>query len=526
MPAKHSGRASYCCLSVCLLFVCVRERCAYAAAGVAAGCRCRLSTMSARAQRPPRQRPGAASSHAQPTQRACQRRQLFRVDEREGVREVHEVLEAGVQVRLGAQRDHHVPVRVIHVRVHAEQALEDRAHRVQEAVRERLVWALREDLQRRARERPRWPHSAGPNAPFRRPAGSPPTSSGTARTPAPCTRWASSPARASLTARARAAPQRLARAPHAPSRRPPTGTRTSGPRTSSGSSPRCSTPSACRTARRLRCKSQPCSPRACEGDSQRAPLSAPPGRRHAAPRSVPLVQVLAGRQLHLREQRRAQSTRSPSLAGRASSAHRVAQVAAADGGIDVLLQLRVQLRGRRLARPKRPAAEWQRRSAVFGTRRASCAACAARLPRLSSAAIQRRWPATASPAPRACDRGPRGSNKVAFTKRTARVTWAPEKRTTRRDATRRASAQCVVTRAACTARPRAGGWRTLRKAATTELHRPPEEAKATAASGGANAACLAVPRHDGACARWSCATTRAFARRGVASSSVVTKIAA
>ena len=60
------------------------------------------------------------------------------------LREVHKVLEAGVEVRLLAQRAHVAEVAVVHVRVHAEQALEDRAHHRPEVRREGLAVLLRE----------------------------------------------------------------------------------------------------------------------------------------------------------------------------------------------------------------------------------------------------------------------------------------------------------------------------------------------------------------------------------------------
>lgn len=59
--------------------------------------------------------------------------------------EVHEVLEAGVEVRLLAQAAHVLEVRVVDVRVHSEQALEDDLDHVHEVRREVHAVLLRED---------------------------------------------------------------------------------------------------------------------------------------------------------------------------------------------------------------------------------------------------------------------------------------------------------------------------------------------------------------------------------------------
>jgi hypothetical protein len=112
-------------------------------------CRCKLSTKSVGGMRAAARQasPGStAGGDAATRLHTRERRQLFLVDERESVREVHEVLEARVQVRLRAERHHHVPVRVVDVGVHAEEALEDGAHRLHERARKRLVGALREYL--------------------------------------------------------------------------------------------------------------------------------------------------------------------------------------------------------------------------------------------------------------------------------------------------------------------------------------------------------------------------------------------
>lgn len=57
----------------------------------------------------------------------------------------HEVLEAGVEVRLLAQAAHVLEVRVVDVRVHPEQALEDDLDHVHEVRREVHAVLLRED---------------------------------------------------------------------------------------------------------------------------------------------------------------------------------------------------------------------------------------------------------------------------------------------------------------------------------------------------------------------------------------------
>jgi hypothetical protein len=62
------------------------------------------------------------------------------------LREVHEVLEAGVEMSLLPQGAHVLEVRVVHVRVHAEQPLEDGAHHLLEVVWEGSPVLLREDL--------------------------------------------------------------------------------------------------------------------------------------------------------------------------------------------------------------------------------------------------------------------------------------------------------------------------------------------------------------------------------------------
>ena len=81
-------------------------------------------------------------------QRACQRRELLFVNQRESMREVHEMLETCVQMRFCAERDHHVPVRVIDVGIHTEKPLEDGAHSIDKRPRERLLRSLREYLRR------------------------------------------------------------------------------------------------------------------------------------------------------------------------------------------------------------------------------------------------------------------------------------------------------------------------------------------------------------------------------------------
>lgn len=77
-----------------------------------------------------------------------QRGELLSVDERKGVREVDEVLEARVKVRLRPQDLDLVQVRVVDVRVHAEKPLEDRLYGLQKVSGERLA-AHREHLRRR-----------------------------------------------------------------------------------------------------------------------------------------------------------------------------------------------------------------------------------------------------------------------------------------------------------------------------------------------------------------------------------------
>lgn len=54
-----------------------------------------------------------------------------------------EVLEGGVEVRLLAQLHHLGEVLVVDVRVHAEQALQDRLRHRQEVLRERHAWNVR-----------------------------------------------------------------------------------------------------------------------------------------------------------------------------------------------------------------------------------------------------------------------------------------------------------------------------------------------------------------------------------------------
>jgi hypothetical protein len=79
------------------------------------------------------------------------------------LRKVRKVLEAGVQVRLLAQRAHVAEVAVVQVRVDAEQALEHRAHHRPEVRREGLAVLLREHARvvhlRGARARATSPHS-------------------------------------------------------------------------------------------------------------------------------------------------------------------------------------------------------------------------------------------------------------------------------------------------------------------------------------------------------------------------------
>ena len=87
-------------------------------------------------------------------------------------------------------------------------------------------------------------------------------------------------------------------------------------------------------------------------------------------RRSPLIQVLPGRQQHLRAAAAAsayQRTASTATATLAAP-HRFTQVAAPDGRVDVLLQLRIH---RGLARPKRPArAPELRQRSTEGTRSA------------------------------------------------------------------------------------------------------------------------------------------------------------
>jgi len=75
---------------------------------------------------------------------ACARWGARRGAARARLREVRKVLEAGVQVRLLAQRAHVAEVAVVQVRVDAEQALEHRARDRPEVRREGLAVLLRE----------------------------------------------------------------------------------------------------------------------------------------------------------------------------------------------------------------------------------------------------------------------------------------------------------------------------------------------------------------------------------------------
>lgn len=68
-----------------------------------------------------------------------QRRKLLAVDEGEGVREVDEVLEASVQVRLGPEQLKLVEVGVIDVCVDAEEPLEDGLDSLDEVRWEKLA---------------------------------------------------------------------------------------------------------------------------------------------------------------------------------------------------------------------------------------------------------------------------------------------------------------------------------------------------------------------------------------------------
>ena len=56
--------------------------------------------------------------------------------------EVHEVFEAGVQMRLLVQAANGLEVRVVHVRIHPEHALEDGAYDVYEVIRKWCTKAL------------------------------------------------------------------------------------------------------------------------------------------------------------------------------------------------------------------------------------------------------------------------------------------------------------------------------------------------------------------------------------------------
>ena len=62
--------------------------------------------------------------------------ELARIDQIELVNEVDEVLEAGVQVRLGRQQHNVLEVSVVDVRVHTEETLEDHLDDVHEVLRE------------------------------------------------------------------------------------------------------------------------------------------------------------------------------------------------------------------------------------------------------------------------------------------------------------------------------------------------------------------------------------------------------
>ena len=75
-----------------------------------------------------------------------QRGQLFGLDKRELVDEVDEVLEARVQVRLGWKQHDVLKMRVVDVRIHAEQTLEDHLDDSLEVARERNSERARENL--------------------------------------------------------------------------------------------------------------------------------------------------------------------------------------------------------------------------------------------------------------------------------------------------------------------------------------------------------------------------------------------